>query len=207
MSFLQRLFGRTASEASPSQRPYASTQFAASQGSRNPATSVLGAHRDVLRVVLRETLNHNGIPAAWLSAETLIVTVPDREPGIHLRLLVTHWDPRLLSHSMAFQQNYEKRLQALDPSAASWLKGISWQYALPADAAFPRMPHPGSWTATAPEPVDTEPRVAAVAPLAPDARADLEKLFAIRDADMRRHSAAADDDDDPHFAATVPAPL
>ena len=42
------------------------SQFAASHSTLGPAGSPHSVRKDLLRLVLRETLHRNGIPAAWL---------------------------------------------------------------------------------------------------------------------------------------------
>ena len=199
MSLLKRLFapGRVPARApAPSQLP------------RCNAASDLGARRDMLAVVLRDTLTRHGIPATWIACEILSVTSRAQRPGIHWRLLVKHWEPRLMTHGVALQHSLMKRLTTLDPTSGEWLTGISWQFALADESPCPRMPHPRSWIIDVPQvPADATPLAArgpggAVSGLArlddsdgsADAatRADLEKLFAVRDADFRQHADAAD---------------
>jgi hypothetical protein len=235
MSVLNWLFGghkktRRPSRASTSQPFQASTQFVASQNSRNPGASALADRKELLRIVLRETLTRNGIPLPWVGADALAATSSGRAAGVHIRLLIKHWDPRLALHGVAFQQDFEKRLLTLDPLAPTWLMGISWQYTLPNNSVCPPLPHPDAWLDAPDEPavalaalVAARPatggsadviagpvRIAeTIAPIATrkpgevsaDARADLERLLAVRDADMQGHAGSG------NFAPTEPAPL
>jgi hypothetical protein len=158
------------------------------------------ARRELLKVALRDTLNTYGIPAAWLGAETL-VTTSRAQRGIHWRLLVKHWEPQLLLHSVPLQQSLIKRLMALDPKADSWLMGISWQFALPDESVCPPMPPrlTATTAAVVPRPVTpAQPRAAAGG-----AKADLDKMFAARDQALKR----AGDDQGAGFQRTEPAPL
>jgi hypothetical protein len=183
--------------------------------------------RELLRVVLRDTLHRHGIPPAWLDAEVLVSTSRNGERGIHWRLMVKHPDPRLLSCSVALQHALIKRLTTFDPLASAWLTGLSWQYVLPEDAPYPAMPPPSAWKEAPSQPV------AAAAPEAGgadviagpetvkaaseqstqalrDAKADLDQLFAVRDADYLRHGgreSAGDDATQPMFLGTEPAKL
>lgn len=163
--------------------------------------------RELLRIVLRDTLNRQGIPAAWLSADAVVSTSRSGVQGIHWRLVVRHWNPRLLTHAPALQQQLIKRVMTFDPLAANWLTGISWQFALPDESVCPSMPHPGIWTATPKEDASeanagsAEPTVEVIAgpvrisdpgrsiqDAEAEARADLERLLAVREADHQRHS-------------------
>lgn len=211
MSFLSRVFKRpgpsagasSARSASPS--PHATSPVAAQNASR----------RELLRTVLSDTLQRQGIPLEWIAGETLLATSPQRVPGIHWRLHIHHWDPRLLTHAVALQQALMKRLAGQDPSAPEWLVGISWQFTLADESVCPPLPAAGAWTA-GPAPVPPAPE--ASVPSEPQesptsqARADLEKLFAIRDADLRRHAESgpqepAFEPTQPMFAATEPGRL
>ena len=146
MSFLKRIFtssspaGNPASQAGPHSVP------ASTLTSKSPMSQENSSRRELLRLVLRDTLNRTGIPTSWLGADLLAATSRGREPGIHVRLLLKHWDPRLMLHGIAFENAYRKRVITLDPLAERWLLGISWQYALDDDSACPPMPHPGIWT-------------------------------------------------------------
>jgi hypothetical protein len=181
--------------------PDSSRQFAGSQNA---------TRRELLRVVLRETLNRQGIPLDWIGAELLTTTSREGARGIHWRLLVKHWDTRILAHGVAIEHALIKRVTTFDPLASTWLNGISWQFALADESACPPLPHPGSWTAPANEaapptvpdalpsagviegPVHIAAAAEATKPEsdkdAESAKADLDRLLAIRDADFREHA-------------------
>ncbi|WP_298923294.1 hypothetical protein [uncultured Ramlibacter sp.] len=196
MSLMSRLFGTPHSAASgasppPNARP-----------SQAPATSPSATRKELLRVVLRDTLIKHGIPSTWIGAEMLATSGGGREPGMHLRLLVRHWDPRLLTYSVAFQNSLRQRIAVFDPTALNWFSGLSWQFSLSDESACPDMPNPLLWSTTPHDrPVEPVPATAAAAPDS-DARAELERLFAQADAD--RASTAAPT---AAFASTEPAGL
>lgn len=228
MSLIDRLFGRARPAAAPaSSQPHShlATSHSHSHQSKHPT---IGTRREMLRVVLRDTLNRYGIPAAWITADVLVATSRGREPGVHWRLVVRHWDPRLPVHQVAFQNHLIKRVMTFDPMAAEWLMGISWQYNLDDESACPQLPHPGVWTADPPrirshnDPVSPiggsgdviagPVRIGEAAQAAPDpdhssAREDLERLLAVRDADMHKHAQQGFEATQPMFARTEPAKL
>jgi hypothetical protein len=197
--------------------PGPSTQFD-SQHTQAGSNSQ-SVRKDLLRLVLRETLTRNGIPPTWMSADMLRTSnAARRDPGLHVRFLVRHWDPRLVAHAVAFETEFTDRLQLLDPAAASWLMGFSWQFAMEDRSACPALPHPSTWTApsppSAPAPLqaNAEPSSYGDVIAGPtaleqsrpldDVRADLERLLALRDEDLRKHGAA-----ERAYAATRPATL
>jgi hypothetical protein len=214
MGMLDLLLGRKAqAPARPrNSRPAEnSVQFEASQLSPQSVTSM---RKDLLRLVLRELLTRNGIPQVWVSADMLRTTSGKRQEGLHVRFLVRRWEPRMLEHGPAIEQEFVHRLLVLDPHARDWLTGFSWQFALDDTQACPPLPHPASWTAQ-PEAPQEEPNRAPLTKPADiiegpmvlprtsdDVRADLEQLLALRDADQKRHAQGGD-----HFAATRPATL
>jgi len=195
-----------ASQFPNSQRP--PSQFSPSQSA---ASTPHAARKDLLRLVLRETLTRNGIPTRWIGAEVLRATLRDREPGVHLRLLVREWDTRLLEHAPALEENYRKRLLGMDPESSKWLMGISWQFAMEDRSQCPALPHPGWWTAephASPQTPPATPQAGGDVIEGPvhigasKARVDLDKLLAENDAEAQRGRATARS-----FAATQPVKL
>ncbi len=212
MTFLQRLFGQSTPAASKApSAEHSRLAFAQSQNSRSASDSPQGVRKELLRLVLRETLKHNGIPAAWVTADALVATSSTREAGIHVRLVMRHWDERLPLYTMAFQQNFETRLLTMDPLAGNWLMGISWQYSLPADADWPRLPQPGTWVAV-PQP-EAENNIPQAVPVTAQplpvirSRADLERDMAEEDKRFRVSGTDFAPTEAGSYAATQPAPL
>lgn len=209
MSLISRLFG---SGPAPVRDPHPPSQphSGSSQNPKHASFSESSSRREILRTALRQTLLRHGIPVGWVGAEILAVTSRARHPGLHWRLLFKHWDPRLLVHSVALQDALIQRVMTMDPLADQWLMGVSWQFSLADGSVCPPLPHPDLWTA--------EPEVAGGAgdvisgPVLIDkaapsdessARADLERLLAVRDADFRHHAG----NDDPGYMKTQPMQL
>lgn len=176
MSLIDRIFGGA-------QRPSAELSRFQSPASQMPATSQSATRRELLRVVLRDTLVKHGIPSSWVQPEMLVSTGGGREPGMHMRLLIKHWDPRLLAHGVAFERSFTHRVELFDPLSPHWLTGVSWQFALDDAAACPEMPDPATWTAP-PSPVSRSRPEPAAAPgrPSPDRRAELNRMMAAGDA-------------------------
>ena len=233
MSFLNRLLGTKAAPATaqsaPASQMHSQLQPSSQQSARPSQQSTIAqnaSRRELLRVVLRDTLNRHGIPVSWISAEVLASTSRSGERGVHWRMLVKHWDPRLLTHGIAIQQALIKRVTAFDPLASAWLSGISWQFALEDESGCPPLPHPGAWTAVPhvpPAPASTRTAAApnkgrdviqgsarigapAEEPQAADAaKADLDRLLAVRDADFQKNGGT--EATQPLWLSTEPAPL
>ena len=198
MSLMDRIFGRRAPVAVPAV-------------SAVPPQDPAATRRELLRVVLRDTLKLHGLPAAWITAELLTSGSRDGKQGIHMRLQLKHWEPRLLAHAPALQDSLAARLKVFDPLAGHWFTGISWQFALADASGCPPMPATSFWTA----PVAPAPDVQAVQdmlpaaspllqnsqPTAAERRAALELLLAQGD----RERGAPEHDGPPGFEATQPA--
>src|SRR5687768_8701155 len=201
MGILDLLIGKKGGGEAKGRRPVpaASTQFAPSQ-SIQASTSPHQVRKDVLKLVMRELLMRNGIPNAWLSADLLRTTNSKREQGIHVRFLMRHFEPRLMQHGPALEQEFTQRLLLLDPLAAGWLMGFSWQFTLDDASKCPPLPNAGTWTAppAPPAPVAQDDRAATedhsgdiiAGPVfiprpVDEVRSDLERLLALRDDDMK----------------------
>jgi hypothetical protein len=198
MSFLDRFFGARQAggeTAHPDATP---------QGPATPSAQ----RRELLRVVFRDTVAKHGIPPGWIGAELLPAPVAHgREPDIHVRLQIRHWDTRLLPHAVAFQRSLHKRLEVFDPQSASWLTGFSWQFVLPdaQESLCPAMPDPAVWRG---ELLPGQPlaaataSIAAAAPPLEDRKAALNRL--LDDPAGPDTEGSAPDPDKPDFEATQP---
>lgn len=112
---------------------------------RANATSSIGgtaSRKQLLAVVLKETLLRNNVPAAWIGIEFFRTMDRSgaRTDGIHVRLLVREGQPELSGRLLALERDFRKRLTVIDHQAIEWLQGVSWQFELPeqdplADAA------------------------------------------------------------------------
>ena len=219
MGLLDWIRGSRAKGADPSSAQGGPVSVMHSQMQTQPGATSASNRREMLRLVLRDTLNRHGIPATWIGAEALNVTSRQREPGLHWRLVIKQWDARLLPHLVSFQHSLIKRVTAFDPMASSWLMGMSWQFQIDDESVCPEMPHAGFWTSDPPKPavdpaapVATGDVIAGPVLIGPkelpsgeaSARAYLDKLFAIRDAHLLEHAQSGDK---PSFDATQPLSL
>ena len=123
------------------------TRFGSSEGGSSQGP--IAVRKDLLRLVLRETVGASGIPGQWLDAQMMRSSSPRRGDGLHVRFFVRHWEPRLLEHAPGFEREFTRRLLMIDPAARDWLHGFSWQFTLPDADAAPPLPHPKSWMAPA----------------------------------------------------------
>lgn len=101
--------------------------------------------RQLLTMAVRDTMLRHGIPAHWISAETVPTLIGNRVPGMHLRLVVREWNPELLAYTVALQRAIQARLIRLDALSSSWMAGVSWKYEVVDDSTCPALPPPEHW--------------------------------------------------------------
>lgn len=147
MGLIKRILGSGAAPAKAGSG--ASTQFAESQGatSLEKAKSRHGPHRDLVRLVLRETLRRHGIPSDWIDCRVLSVLTRQHKSGMHVQLLVRGADQQLLPYIHAFQESFWEQILKMDPMAHDWLFSVGWEFYGKAQQGFSGMPDPRSWDA------------------------------------------------------------
>jgi hypothetical protein len=205
MGLLDKLFrNKEASSARLSAPP--TSQFQESQ-TTTELSSNNAPRRELVQVVLRDTMRKHGIPSDWIECRILSVVSNSRGSGMHIQFVVRSGDDRLITYVHAFQQSFMRELEQFEPKAADWIFSLSWQFdgkPLPTHAA---MPDPNTWGGARAAAASPAPAKAGAAPAGQDAdlKKDLEALFAIRDA-VLKDTAAAElrDDEHPEFAPTQP---
>ena len=170
MELMKRLFGSqddagTATMGKPLVEPTHGAQDFDAQ---------LPTRRELLRVRTRNTLRLPGIPENWIESQVLVEPVGGRT-FLHLRLVVRHWDERLLRYAVAFQTKLMAEIERIDPQARQWLLSIVWCFPLDLHTPFPELPQPSAW-------IDGQPQE----PEPDEVQSDLAQLFALRDAELSR---------------------
>jgi hypothetical protein len=179
------------------------------EGSENATRSQL-AH-----VLLRDLLRRHGIPAQWIDMKMLVVSSISRGAGLHMRLIVKHWDPRLMNYALALQNEVMADAVRFDPQASQWLHGISWQLEMADSCPYTTLPDKAFWLDETTKQAAPMVAAAAVAPVvqaltakqaaeADEAEEDLNRLFFIRDQELERSSGDHAPDD---YESTQPSPL
>ncbi len=136
--------------------------------------------RQLVQVLVRDSMRRHGIPPAWLDCQMLLVSSRSRGEGMYVRLVIKHWDIRLLTYAVAFQKSLLIDIMRFEPHASQWLYGISWQMDVGDSCPYPKLPDRSVWTAP-PKKHDEHSEL----------KQDLERIFAIRDADMLVRGAEA----------------
>lgn len=209
----QRLFGKPAA-VKPASHDVAGNPDSLStieDGSDN------AMRRQLILVLLRDLMRRQGMPSAWIELQMLVVSSASRGEGLYVRLILKHWDARLINHAQAFQNELLAEIARFEPHFDTWMRGISWQLEMTASCPYTQLPGKAFWEVPAKRPSD-QIRTAPVTPARPApfpvpakvlteseaAAADLHLLFQIRDQELRdaaTHYAPMD------YEKTQPLPL
>lgn len=213
MGLIGRLFGNGKDREGAAGT--ASTQFHESEpdssdqpGSRN------APRRELVQVILRDSMRKHGIPSDWIECRMLSTVNRQGRHGLHVNFVVKQAHERLLAYVFAFQDSFERELARFEPRARDWLLSIGWEFQgykaaeMPQPPAWTQLSSPAAGPMEADFPATEDPR--ALDPVQEksdeDVQRDLEALFAIRDAAMaaaKRPEDAAPDGP-PDFAPTQP---
>ncbi|MBI2768650.1 MAG: hypothetical protein HYX47_03425 [Burkholderiales bacterium] len=199
MSLIKKFFGRPASPTEAvSDSSFHESETTTEQGSRN------APRRELVQVVLRDTIRRHGIPSSWIDCRILSVVTRSAVAGMHVQLIVREGEDRLLAFVPAFQTSFMDEIERYEPRANEWLLSLSWQF--PAlRGVNPAMPDPEAWGGQPAAPPPAPALAAGI--MAPssgpvsvssteedDLMADVQALFAIRDAAMRSEPPPTDED-------------
>ena len=101
--------------------------------------------RDLILVVLKNTLHRLGIPHEWLTCEVIALGhAPDPEK-LHIQLMLTKWHETLLRYGPALEQQLLRGLLRLDPTVDTTKYIVSWRFAPNCGCPFRVMPPPVVW--------------------------------------------------------------
>lgn len=190
MGLIDRIFkGGNQKAAAPAER--ASTQFYESEPDSEDSQADRNApRRELVQVVLRDTMRKHGIPSDWVDCRILSTVSRSGRRGLHVNFVVRQAHDRLLPYVFAFQDSFERELARFEPRCRDWLLSLGWEF-LGVNAA--EMPDAKSWSQPGrPLPAASAQETAAAAAAREEATAkeksdeeiqrDLQALFAIRDA-------------------------
>jgi hypothetical protein len=195
MGLIGRIFGNGKERDAAAAAAGATTQFQESEpDSSDQAASRNAPRRELVQVILRDTMRKHGIPSDWIECRLLSTVNRHGRHGLHVNFVVKQAHDRLLAYVFAFQDSFERELARFEPRARDWLLSLGWEFQ-GFNAA--EMPDPNTWVQSGPAPLQ---------PLQPDwqttksaaqqaqedeppktdedVQRDLRALFAIRDAAM-----------------------
>ncbi|MFC5519545.1 hypothetical protein [Polaromonas jejuensis] len=147
----------------------------------NPLTiedgSLNATRRQLAQMLLRDLLRNHGIPLQWIECQMQVVASRSRGSGMTMRLIIKHWDERLMNYCYALQSALVADITRFEPQASEWLHSIAWQLEVAETCPYLTLPEKAFWLgpakpAPSPTPIARPPRVhvtpiPAVAPMAP----------------------------------------
>jgi hypothetical protein len=209
MGLLNKIF-KGPDRAGPDTVPPTGTRFEESDGHDDDALEREASRRELVKLVLRESMRRHAVPSDWIEGRMLPVVTSKRKTGVHVQLIVKQGQASLLGYIPAFQSSLMAEIEKYDPRAWDWLLSISWQLAGITSSSGGQMPGAADWNVRQPETsaavsgsTDAEQAQAAQDALdaeEADVAEDLKALFAIRDAVLKTPG----EDEPSRFEATRP---
>src|SRR5687768_17562883 len=108
-------------------------------GSRN------APRRELVQVVLRDTMRKHGIPSDWVECRILSTIGRNGRTGLHVNFVVRRAHDQLLGYVFAFQDSFDRELARFDPRARDWLLSLGWEFQ---DFKVDEMPDPKTFAAS-----------------------------------------------------------
>lgn len=143
MQLIKKMFGRTpGTDPAPGSE---SAQFRESEDSNSESGSRNAPRRELVQVVLRDSMRRHGIPSAWIDCRILSVVTRSQRSGMHVQFIVRDGIDRLLTYVPAFQTSFMDEIARFDPRVDDWLFSVSWQFHNMAKVAS-LMPDPALWS-------------------------------------------------------------
>lgn len=105
--------------------------------------------REVIRVVLRDTLRRNGIPTDWLGSQIATHARAGQAPAHQIQLVVLKWHEGLLRFAPLLQQQVLQTLQQFDPQSDHSGNTVVWSFAPNCGCPYTTLPAPSYWSASA----------------------------------------------------------
>lgn len=114
--------------------------------------------RELVRVVLKDTMRRHGIPSEWLACEVNTVASGTPAEALHIQLILVQWHELLLRYAPALEIQLLRGLDRFEPTVDHSRKcQISWRFAPECGCPFTVLPPPVVWAHdTATEPVEEE---------------------------------------------------
>ena len=149
--------------------------------------------RELVRVVLKDTLRQHGIPSGWVGCEVTVLPrragsgmagnmghaaanpAVDARQALFIHLIIMKWNDALVHFAPALQQQLMQALDRFEPVVDHSSYIVAWRFSPQCGYPYRSMPDPMFWTQEAfPAPQGAAPvRPAAPVALAPKPKFDL----------------------------------
>ena len=104
--------------------------------------------RELIQVVLKDTLRRLGVPFDWLACEVIIIPHGIGKEELHIQLSLMKWQETFLRYGPALERQLLRGLDRFDPSIDHSKYIISWRFSPGCGCPFTVMPPPSFWTHT-----------------------------------------------------------
>lgn len=125
----------------------ASTLQPAASTSKLPEPAI--SSRELIRVVLRDTLRRNGIPTDWIGSQIASRAQAGQPTAHQIQLVILKWHEGLLRFGPLLQQQILQGLQEFDPQSDHSGHTVVWSFAPNCGCPYTTMPAPTYWSAAA----------------------------------------------------------
>ncbi len=137
--------------------PTPASHRAAEQGSSTTQQHT-DIQRELVRVVLKDTLRLHGVPAGWLSCEVVVVPRRAGHEDLIIQLIVLKWNQTLLQCALALEEALLSGLDRFDPSVDHSRYIVSWRFAPGCGCPLNQMPESNTWLEAVPQPAPKRPK-------------------------------------------------
>ncbi|MRD48207.1 hypothetical protein GHT07_13035 [Caenimonas koreensis DSM 17982] len=130
MSLIKKIFGAgSGSGSSESKLPPPSTTDSDSTANERETPHMRAvARRELVHMILRETMRKHAIPKDWITARVLSVESRARKAGVHVQFIVHKGDDQLMSYVHQFQEGFWQEVEKMDKTARQWIFSLAWQF-------------------------------------------------------------------------------
>ncbi len=126
---------------------YQSTQIPGTDAGRAPDPAI--SDRELIRVVLRDTLRKNGIPTDWIGSQIASRTQAGQATAHQIQLVILKWHEGLLRFAPLLQQQILQSLQQFDPQTDHSAHTVVWSFAPNCGCPYTTLPAPSYWSTSA----------------------------------------------------------
>lgn len=105
--------------------------------------------RELIRVVLRDTLRKNGIPTDWIGSQIASRALAGQPMTHQIQLVILKWHEGLLRFAPLLQQQVLQALQQFDPASDHSGNTVVWSFAPNCGCPYTTLPAPTYWSASA----------------------------------------------------------
>ncbi|HOZ63428.1 MAG TPA: hypothetical protein PK497_03420 [Burkholderiaceae bacterium] len=133
--------------------------------------------RELVRVVLKDTLRLRGIPSGLIGCEVNVASRIAGKEELSVQLVLLKWNEAVLHYAPVIQQELIKNLDRFDPAVSHANYVYSWRFGPEYECPIQSMPTPDAWNSKV-EPVKLAPVATVMAtptpvPPAPKPKFDL----------------------------------